>query len=137
MNPASIRPDLTSPFQIEYFVDRFYARLLQDPQLAPVFLDVAQIDLNTHLPLIKSYWCKLLLGEPGYQRHTVNIHRALHARRALEQADFQRWLNAFVATVDEYYEGSQAERAKHIARLIAGNMQKSLTMHLTRSEIPV
>jgi len=135
MTPAPLRPDLTSASQIGHFVDRFYARLLQDPQLAPVFLDVAQIDLNTHLPLIKSYWCKLLLGEPGYQRHTMNIHRALHARRALEQADFERWLDIFVATVNEYYEGSQAERAKRIARLIAGNMQKGLTLHLTPFDV--
>ena len=133
MTAAPIRPDLSSASQIEHLVDRFYARVLQDPQLAPVFLDIAQIDLNTHLPVIKSYWCKLLLGEPGYQRHTMKIHRALHARRALEQADFERWLDTFVATVNEYYEGSQAERAKRIARLIAGNMQKGLTMHLTPS----
>lgn len=134
MNPAPIRPDLSSPLQIEHFVELFYARLLQDPQLAPIFLDVARINLSTHLPLIKSYWCKLLLGEPGYQRHTMNVHRALHARRTLEQADFQRWLDTFVATTDEYYEGFQAEKAKRIARSIAENMQKSLTMHVKSSE---
>jgi len=133
MKPASTRGDLSSPLQIDHFVDRFYARLLQDPQLAPIFIDVAQIDLHTHLPLIKSYWRKLLLGEPGYQRHTMNIHRALHTRRTLEQADFQRWLDTFVATVDEYYIGSQAEKAKRIARSIAANMQKSLTAYLSSS----
>ena len=126
MNPASLRPDLSSPSHIELFIDQFYARLLRDPQLAPIFLDVAQIDLNTHLPLIKSYWRKLLFGEPGYQRHTINIHRALHSRRALRQADFQRWLDTFIATVDEYYEGPQAEKTKRIAQSITVNMQKSL-----------
>ncbi|MEP6390497.1 MAG: group III truncated hemoglobin [Halioglobus sp.] len=130
MNLASLRPDLTSPSQIEYLVDQFYARLLLDPQLAPIFIDVAQIDLNTHLPLIKSYWCKLLLGDPGYRRHTMNIHRALHLRRSLQQADFQRWLDTFVATVDEYFEGSQADKAKRIAQTIAANMQKSLVERL-------
>ena len=135
MTPASIRPDLSSASQIEHFVDRFYARLLHDPQLAPIFLEVAQIDLNTHLPLIKSYWCKLLLGQQGYQRHTMNIHRALHTARALEQADFERWLDAFVATVDEHYEGSEAERAKRIARLIAANMQKGLARQLSSPRV--
>ena len=135
MTPASIRPDLSSASQIEHFVDRFYARLLHDLQLAPIFLEVAQIDLNTHLPLIKFYWCKLLLGQQGYQRHTMNIHRALHTARALEQADFERWLDAFVATVDEHYEGSQAERAKRIARLIAANMQKGLARQLSSPRV--
>jgi len=130
MNAASRRPDLTSPLQIERFVDRFYARLLQDPLLAPIFLDVAQIDLNTHLPIIKSYWCKLLLGEPGYRRHTMNIHRALHSQKALQHSDFERWVDTFIATMDDYFAGSQAERAKKIARSIASNMQDSLKVSL-------
>ena len=71
------KPDLDSREQIDSFVDRFYARLLQDERLAPIFVDVAEIDLAVHLPHIKAYWCKLLLGEQGYRRHTMNIHRQL------------------------------------------------------------
>ena len=56
--------------RIELFVDYFYSSLLQDEQLAPIFVDTAQIDLSVHLPHIKNYWCKLLLGDKGYQRHT-------------------------------------------------------------------
>ncbi|MEP5322080.1 group III truncated hemoglobin, partial [Marinobacter alexandrii] len=114
-----------------------YARLLMDPQLAPIFLDVAQIDLNAHLPLIKAYWRKLLLGDTDYQRHTMNIHRAVHVRRSLQPADFQRWLDLFMATVDEYFEGSQAERAKRIAQAIAANMQKSLAARLGSPKEPL
>ncbi|MEP4485391.1 MAG: group III truncated hemoglobin [Halioglobus sp.] len=137
MNLASSRPDLSTPSQIEHFVDQFYARLLMDPQLAPIFLDVAQIDLNAHLPLIKAYWRKLLLGDTDYQRHTMNIHRAVHVRRSLQPADFQRWLDLFMATVDEYFEGSQAERAKRIAQAIAANMQKSLAARLGSPKEPL
>ena len=120
------RPDLNCRANIESFVDRFYARLLADPQLAPIFLDVARIDLAVHLPNIKDYWCKLLLGESGYQRHTMEIHRRLHRKRPLLPEDFQRWLEIFTGTVDAYYEGERAERAKHLAATIAANMQKSL-----------
>lgn len=120
------RPDLDSREHIEAFVDHFYQRMLQDEQLAPIFVDVAQIELDVHLPHIKDYWCKLLLGETGYQRHTMNIHRQLHRKRALMPADFQRWLALFTATVDDYYAGEKAERAKRVATSIAGNMQHSL-----------
>jgi hypothetical protein len=59
---TAVKPDLDSPEHIRRFVHAFYAHLLNDEQLAPIFLDVAQIDLQKHLPLICSYWEKLLLA---------------------------------------------------------------------------
>lgn len=121
------RPDLATRADVEKFVDRFYAKVLKDPQLAPIFLDVAEIDLAVHLPHIKRYWCKLLLQEEGYRRHTMNIHRALHAKRALTPGDFERWLSLFTATLDEYYAGPGAQKARRIAQAIASNMQSGLS----------
>ena len=123
--PAPLR-DMDSRENIEYFVDRFYEHLLADAQLAPIFVDVAGIDLAVHLPHIKDYWCKLQLGERNYQRHTMTIHRQLHGKRALTPGDFQRWLQFFMTTVDAYFAGEKAERAKRVAASIAANMQESL-----------
>ena len=126
MNAGRPQPDLDSRENIALFVDRFYERLLADPQLAPIFVDVAAIDLAVHLPHIKDYWCKLLLGDKNYQRHTMNIHRQLHGKRALRAEDFQRWLEFFIAAVDDDFRGERAQRAKLVAASIAANMQKSL-----------
>lgn len=126
MQPAALKHDLDSRDQIERFVRRFYGRLLKDPVLAPIFLDVAAVDLSVHLPHIVDYWAKLLLGESGYRRHTMNIHRRLHGRQALEPADFDRWLGYFVDAVDSGWEGPCAERAKRVAEAIARNMRQSL-----------
>ena len=126
MTAQAQKPDLDCRENIERFVDLFYQRMLSDEQLAPIFVDVAEIDLAVHLPHIKDYWCKLLLGEKGYQRHTMNIHRQLHGKRPLQKQDFQRWLAFFVATVDEDFGGERAERAKQVATSIAANMEKSL-----------
>jgi len=118
--------DLDSRENIEAFVDLFYRRILEDEQLAPIFLDVAGIDLAVHLPHIKNYWCKLLLGEKNYQRHTMNIHRQLHGKQPLLAGDFQRWLALFNATLDEGFAGERAERARQVAASIAGNMEAGL-----------
>ena len=126
MTATGRKPDLDSREHIENFVDRFYERLLADERLAPIFVDVAAIDLSVHLPHIKDYWCKLLLGEKSYQRHTMNIHRQLHGKQRLQAEDFQRWLDSFVATLDEGFVGERAERAKQVAAAIAANMEKSL-----------
>lgn len=126
MGAPQPRPDLDSRENIEAFVDRFYERMLVDPRLAPIFIDVAEIELDVHLPHIKDYWCKLLLGEQGYQRHTMNIHRRLHGKRSLGSDDFARWLALFNRTVDDYFAGERAERAKRVAAAIAANMEKGL-----------
>jgi hemoglobin len=118
--------DLDSRQNIEAFVDLFYQRILSDALLAPIFIDVAEIDLDAHLPHIKNYWCKLLLGDNAYSRHTMNIHRQLHGKRPLVAADFQRWLGTFIATVDDNYIGERSERAKIVAATIAANMAKAL-----------
>ena len=121
-----VLPDLDCRENVEQFVDGFYQRVLADPRLAPIFLDVAGIDLEVHLPHIKDYWCKLLLRETSYRRHTMNIHRALHAQQPLTEDDFQQWLALFTATLDAGYVGPYTEKARRIAGAIAANMQQNL-----------
>ena len=118
--------DLDSKAHIADFVESFYQKLLSDPELAPIFLDVAAVDLDVHLPHIRDYWCKLLLGSNRYRRHTMNIHRELHLKQKLTPAHFQAWLALFNATVDEAYRGPCAERAKRVAAAIAGNMREAI-----------
>ncbi len=119
-------PDIRTVEDIERFVTSFYDALLQDSQLAPIFLDVAVIDLNVHKPLIISYWEKLLLGGRDYQRHTMNIHRAVHLKEALPAADFEQWLRHFEQSMDTLFCGQTASKAKQVAARIAANMQHSL-----------
>lgn len=118
--------DLETRQDIERFVERFYTRLLADQQLAPIFIEVAAIDLDQHLPLICDYWEKLLLGATGYTRHTMNIHRALHSKRELTAADFERWLGHFHSEMDALFNGPRADRGKLVAAQIAANMQAAM-----------
>lgn len=119
-------PDLDSPERIAEFLRYFYGKLLQDPVLAPIFIDVARIDIQTHLGHIQAYWEKLLLGKDDYKRHTMNVHRMLHSKRPLTKADFERWLNFFTTTVREHYQGPQADRAIQVAGHIADNMTRHI-----------
>lgn len=118
--------DIQSQQDIDRFVDSFYSRLLADQQLAAIFVDVAQIDLAIHLPIIKSYWAKLLLGDKSYRRHTMNIHRAVDSKQKLTADNFNRWLIFFELTIDSMYVGSCADRAKRLAATIAFNMSRTL-----------
>jgi len=127
-----VKPDLDSPERIAEFLQFFYGKLLKDPVLAPIFIDVAKIDIQQHLGHIQAYWEKLLLGKDDYRRHTMNIHRMLHSKRALTKTDFDRWLAFFTSTVREHYRGPQAERAIKVAGHIADNMTRYIVQGRAR-----
>lgn len=121
-----MKPDLDSRENIKTFIELFYDKVLADELLAHIFTDVAGIDVNVHIPIIRSYWEKLLLGEDVYKRHTMNIHRDLHAKFPLTKVEFDRWLSLFIATAREHYAGEKTERAIQVATSIAANMDISL-----------
>ncbi|MGM0451002.1 MAG: group III truncated hemoglobin [Pseudomonadota bacterium] len=116
--------DLDNPEAIQKLVQAFYSRLLEDPVMAPVFLETAGIDLDHHLPTIEAYWRKMLLGERGvYTRNMVARHEAVHAEEPLKPEHFERWGTHFHATVNELFEGPYAERAHRIADRILANLR--------------
>lgn len=126
MTDCSTLPDMDSPENIRAFVEYFYEQLLADEQLAPLFTEVAGIDVREHFPRIQAYWEKLLLGGDDYHRHTMNIHRLLNDKQPLQADDFVRWLGYFHDTADRYFSGPKTVRAKLIASRIAANMEKAL-----------
>lgn len=124
---SSDLPDLDTPANIDRMVDRFYDKVLSDPLLAPVFLDVARIDLDEHLPLIASFWKKLLLGDPTYHRNMIAKHRAVDDKEPLTGAHHERWLALFHANLDEHFDGPQTDRARLIAARIIDNLYEQLS----------
>lgn len=120
------RPDLDAPEHIDGFVDQFYQRVLADPMLAPLFLEVAGVNLDEHLPRIKAYWRKMLLGDPTYRRHMMQRHRDLDNKLPLRGDHYQQWLAHFETTLQKSYSGPVAERALTLGRRIAGNMRRNL-----------
>lgn len=120
------RPDLNSAEAIDGFVDVFYARVLSDAKLAPLFVEVAKIDLTEHLPRIKAYWRKMLLGDTSYQRHMMRKHRAVDREHPLRGEHYERWLVLFELTLLEQHCGPHTQRAKSLARRVARNMRRNL-----------
>lgn len=122
----SKKPDLDSAGNIKLFVDSFYEKVLADDLLAHIFTDVAEIDVNVHIPIIRSYWEKLLLNDDTYTRHTMNIHRNAHAKFPFSEPEFDRWLSLFKQTANDSYQGPNTDRAVQVASSIAHNMNLTL-----------
>lgn len=114
-------PDLDCESRIDELVLRFYFKLLNDSLMAPLFYDVAAIDVGTHIPKIALYWYKMLLADKRYKRHTMKVHRELDAKFPVRGEHHERWLYYFIATVDGHFAGPKADFAKRLATRFSHN----------------
>ena len=118
--PLALRPDLDSPGQIHDLVVAFYREVAFDDLLGPVFTDVAHVDWAEHIPKLVDFWCRVLLGRPGYEGPLLGPHQRVHGVQAFHPRLFDRWYELFVTEVDAGWQGPMAEKAKtHAARVAA------------------
>jgi hemoglobin len=111
-------PDIADRTDCERLVRAFYGRALVDPMLGPIFTDVAQLDLEEHVPALASFWETILLGVQSYRGSAFEPHAALHAKVPLQPYHFERWLWLWGMTVDELFAGQRAALAKSHARRV-------------------
>lgn len=113
-------PDLDTRSEIHDLVVHFYREVVFDDLLAPVFVEVAEVDWAEHIPKLIDFWCRVLLGHPGYDGFVLSAHRDVHDIEAFAPELFDRWYLLFVACVDGGWKGPKAEQAKiHAARIAA------------------
>ena len=119
--------DIEDRADCERLVRAFYGRALIDPMIGWLFVDVAKLDLEAHVPDITSFWETILLGAQSYRGGAFRPHAALHARAPLRSGHFERWLTLWTTTVDELFAGERAELAKahavRVARAFHGRLQ--------------
>ena len=129
-----VRADIADRADLVELLRDFYGRAFRDPLLGPVFVDIARMDLETHLPVICDFWQTVLFRTGTYRRNALQPHLRVHARANLTAAHFERWLVLWRATVDERHAGPRAELAKRQAGRIAGAMTRRIarTAELTR-----
>ena len=111
--------DLDTPEEIAEMVRRFYSDVAQDDLLGPMFNDVARVDWSEHLPKLAAFWCRALLGQPGYEGNPFRAHALVHAKRQFTAAHFERWLGLFHETLELGWTGRNTERAGDLAENVA------------------
>lgn len=115
--------DIQTRADLEQVMAQFYSRLLSDDRISYIFTDVAQIDLQTHLPKIVDFWEVVVLQSGQYRKNVLQIHLDLHAQTRLKPEHFQIWLGHLNKTVDEQFSGANAENLKTRALSVATVMQ--------------
>jgi hemoglobin len=107
-----MKKDITNKADIERMVKTFYASLLADESIKPVF---ANTNFEAHLPHMIAFWSFVLLDEEGYKTNVFDKHLDL----PIKKEHFDIWLRHFEKTVNDLFEGEKAELAKQRAQSIA------------------
>ena len=127
MSNASVRRDIESREDIDALLADFYGRTFRDELLGPVFVDIAQMDLSVHLPVIGDFWQTVLFHDGGYRRNTLAPHQRLHEKADLTPGHFDQWLTLWRATIDDRHAGRLADLAKVQGARVAGSMCRRIT----------
>ena len=64
-----MKKDIETRADIIILMDQFYEKIKVNTLLRPIFVDVAQLDFDAHMPILYDFWCTLALCD---QRKTAD-----------------------------------------------------------------
>lgn len=121
-----MKKDIINRADIILLVDTFYTKVQQNGKIGPIFTEIAKVDWSHHLPKMYDFWESILFGKAIYKGNPMLTHFALREKANMQQEEFNTWKDIFFATVDELFEGEQAETIKQKAQSIANLMHFKL-----------
>ena len=113
-----MKKDIENRKDIEFLIDTFYKKIMKDEAIGHFFNEVVQLSLETHLPILHSFWESVLFGTGDYKGNPILKHIELDQKERLEKPHFDQWQAVFYETIDEHFEGEKAQEAKNRADLM-------------------
>lgn len=123
MNKKLLKPkkqDITNRADIQILVRKFYKKIRSEDTLGPIFNRTIK-NWPAHLDHITDFWESSLFITKGYQGNPVTAHQKLDQQEnnSIEMNHFGIWINLWIATINELYEGPIADLAIRRARNMA------------------
>lgn len=128
------KKNITTREDVNLLVTSFYDKIRQDNLLGPIFNGIIK-DWNTHLEHLTDFWCSQLFIERSYHGNPITAHRKVDAymNHTLNEMHFGVWLNLWIQTLDELFEGDNVFILKNRARKMASFIHIDIFKH--RSDI--
>lgn len=118
-----MKNDISNRKDIEKLVNTFYDKVKTDPVIGYIFNDVAKVNWEKHLPVMYNFWENTIFYTGSYEGNPMELHRHLNRVTQLNPDHFKEWNFLFITTVDELFEGPNANLAKQRALSISTVMQ--------------
>ena len=108
-----MKHDIQTRDDLFLLVKTFYEKLFADELLQTIFIDVAKIKLEEHLPILVDFWDSILLDGDTYRRNQMEKHTELNKKFRLEKQHFDQWIFLWNQTIDELFICEKAEIKKN------------------------
>lgn len=130
-----MKRDIENRADIELLVNEFYRKVTEDDVIGFIFSDIVKMNWEKHLPVMYDFWDNALFFTGTYSGNPMNLHKHLHHIRPLDSKHFSRWVDLFLATVDECFEGEKASLARQRAISIAAVMEEKILQYRTEQHL--
>ncbi|WKN33940.1 group III truncated hemoglobin [Porifericola rhodea] len=128
-----LKKQITKLEDVRLLVNSFYDKVREDKFLAPIFNERIGDKWPEHLEKMYRFWQTVLLAEHTYMGSPFPPH----ARLAIEHTHFERWLQLFTETLEEYFAGEKAEEAKWRAQKMAEMFQYKIARYQATQQKPL
>ncbi|MDA9312530.1 group III truncated hemoglobin [Vicingaceae bacterium] len=100
--------EITSSEDIQFLVNEFYEKVIEDELLGPIFENVVKGNWDKHLEKMYGFWETIVFNVKKYTGSPFQKHIPL----PIEAKHFERWLALFHTTINQHFEGKKAEEIK-------------------------
>lgn len=117
------KQDIQNRQDISLLVHRFYEKVRADVEIGHFFNNTIT-DWPEHMEKLTDFWEMNLFFVHKYKRNPLQVHAELDRDmgRTIDNYHFGIWLRHWFATLDTYFNGPNAEKAKQRARNISVRM---------------
>lgn len=117
-----IKKDIQNIEDIRLLVDTFYGKVQKDDLIGPIFNGIIKDGWPEHLEKLYRFWQTILLDEHTYYGSPF----APHAQLPIGEKHFTQWVYLFHETLDTYFEGERADKARKQSEQMASIFQSKI-----------
>ena len=119
----SVKKELNNRENIALLIHTFYGRIRKDEMLGPIFNGIIE-DWPEHLDRLTDFWETNLLFTRKYKGNPLKAHSDVDKKvnNTITMEHFGKWLQIWFSTIDDNFEGKNAEVAKQRARKMSTMM---------------
>jgi hemoglobin len=114
---AMDKKDITTRDDIYVLVSTFYEKVRKNEVLGPFFNGKIK-DWDEHLERLTTFWESSLFLKTKYYGNPLEVHVKVdrNSDHKISEFHFGTWINLWIETVNEHFEGEYADNAKSRAR---------------------
>lgn len=130
-----MRKQIENRADITFLVHEFYAKIRADEEIGFYFNTMIK-DWDTHLEKLTDFWETNLFAVKKYKGNPHVVHNEVdaHFKNIITAEVFGIWLNHWFQTIDEHFEGENADTLKRRARKMSTFLFMSMFEHRKKTD---